>query len=144
MLLLFSHPVVPDSLWLHGRSRPGFPVPHHRLEFAQVHVHYINEAIQSHLFLWRPLLLPSVFPSIRDFSNESAVRIRWPKYWSFSFSISPSNEYSGLIFFKTDWLVWSSCCQGTLSTIVQRHQFFGAVPSLQSSSHTCTCLLRRP
>ena len=57
----------------------------------------------SHLILWCPLLLPSVFPSIRDFSNESPVRLRWPKYWSFSFSISASSEYSGLIFLKIDW-----------------------------------------
>ena len=58
----------------------------------------------NHLILCHPLLLPSIFPSIRVFSNESVVRIRWPKYWSFSFSISPSNEYSGLISFRIDWL----------------------------------------
>ena len=75
----------------------------------------------SHLILWRPLfLLPSVFPSIRDFSNESPVRIKWPKYWSFSFSISPSNEYSGLISLEIDWfdlLVF----QGTLRSLLQHH-----------------------
>ena len=64
----------------------------------------------KHLILSRSLLLlPSVFPSIRVFSNESALHIRWSKYWSFSFSISPSNEYSGLIFFRIDWLIWSPC-----------------------------------
>ena len=72
-------------------STPGFPVLHYLLEFAQ-----------SHLILCHPLLLPSVFPSIRVFSSESALCIRWPKYWSFSFSISPSNEYSGLLSFKID------------------------------------------
>ena len=70
----------------------------------------------SHLILWCPLfLLPSIFPSIRDFSNESALRIRWPKYWSFSFSISPSNEYSGLISFRMDWLDLLAV-QGTLKS----------------------------
>ena len=67
----------------------------------------------NHLILFRPLLPPSIFPSIRGFSNESVLRIRWPKYWSFSFSISPSNEYSGLISFRMDWLDLLSL-QGTL------------------------------
>ena len=84
------------------------------------------------------LLLPSVFPSIRVFFNESVLRIRWPKYWSFSFSISPSNEYSGLIFFRMDWLDLCAV-QGTLkvfsNTTVQKHQFFSTPPSLWSNSH---------
>ena len=81
-------------------STPGLPVLHHLPEFAQIHVHWVDDAVQ-HLILCRPLLLlPSVFPSIRVFSSELALRIRWPKYWSFSFSISPSQEYSGLISFK--------------------------------------------
>ena len=89
----------------------------------------------NHLILCHPLLLPpSIFPSIRVFSNESALRIRWPKYWSFSFSISSSSEYSGLISFKMDWLDLLAV-QGTLSrvfsnTTVQKHQFFGAQLSL--------------
>ena len=84
-------------------NTPGLPVPHHLLEFAQVHVHCISD-VSSQLILWCPLLLlPSIFPSIRDFSNELSVYIRWPKYWSFSFSISASSEYSGLIFLKIDW-----------------------------------------
>ena len=75
----------------------------------------------NHLILRHPLfLLPSVFPSIRVFSNESALRIRWPKYWSFSFSISPSNEYSGLISFRIDWLDLLAV-QGTLKSLVQHH-----------------------
>ena len=75
----------------------------------------------NYLILCHPLLLlPSVFPSIRVFSNESVLRIRWPKYWSFSFSISPSNEYSGLIIFRMDWLVLLAV-QGTLKSLLQHH-----------------------
>ena len=75
----------------------------------------------NHLILCRPLLLlPSIFPSIRVFSNESALRIRWPKYWSFSFSISPSNECSGLISFRMDWLELLAV-QGTLKSLLQHH-----------------------
>ena len=75
----------------------------------------------SHLILSRPLLLlPSLFPSIRVFSNESALHIRWPNYWSFSFSFSPSNEYSGLISFRTDWLDLLAV-QGTLKSLLQHH-----------------------
>ena len=75
----------------------------------------------NHLILCRPLLLlPSIFPSIRVFSNESTFCIRWPKYWSFSFSISPSNEYSGLISFKMDWLDLLAV-QGTLKSLLQHH-----------------------
>ena len=77
----------------------------------------------NHLILCRPLLLlPSIFPSIRVFSNESILRIRWPKYWSFSFSISPSDEYSGLISFKMDWLVLLAV-QGTLKVVVSSTQY---------------------
>ena len=75
----------------------------------------------NHLFLYRPLLLlPSIFPSIRVFSNELALHIRWPKYWSFSFNISPSNEYSGLISFRMDWLNFLAV-QGTLKSLLQDH-----------------------
>ena len=74
----------------------------------------------NHLILCHPLLLPSIFPSIRVFSNESALRIRWPKYWSFSFRISPSNEHSGLISFRMDWLDLLAV-QGTLKSLLQHH-----------------------
>ena len=74
----------------------------------------------NHLILCRPLLLPSIFPSIRVFSNESALHIRWPKYWSFSFNISPSNEHPGLIFFRMDWLDLLAV-QGTLKSLLQDH-----------------------
>ena len=88
----------------------------------------------NHLILCRPLLLlPSIFPSIRVFSNESVLHIRWPKYWSFSFSISPSNEYSGLISFRIDWfylLAVQGLSRVFSNTTVQKHQFFSAQPSL--------------
>ena len=84
-------------------SMPGFPVHHQILEHTHTHVHRVGDAIQ-HLSPCRPLLLlPSIFPSIKVFSNESVLRVRWPKYWSFSFSISPSNEYLGLLSFRMDW-----------------------------------------
>ena len=83
---------------------------------------YIESVMPSkHLILYHPLLLlPSIFPSIRVFSNESVLHIRWPKYWSFSFSLSPSNEYSGLISFRMDWLDLLSV-QGTLKSLLQHH-----------------------
>ena len=85
-------------------STPGFPVHHQLPELTQTHVHQVSDTIQ-HLILCHPLLLlPLIFPSIRVFSSESFLPIRWPKYWSFSFSISPSNEYSRLISFRMDWL----------------------------------------
>ena len=97
-------------------STPNLPVPHHLPKFAQVHVHCIGDAI-----LWLSLLLlSSIFPSIRDFSSEWAVRIRWPKYWSFNFSINPSNEYSGLISFKIDWFDLLAV-QGTYRSLLQHH-----------------------
>ena len=87
------------------------------------------------------LLLRSIFPSIKIFSNEMALRIRWPKYWSFSFDISPSNEYSGLTSLSMDWLDLLAV-QGTLkffsNTTVQKHQFFGTQPSSWSNSHIHT------
>ena len=96
-------------------STPGFPVHHQLLELAQTHVYQVSDAIQpSHH------LLPSIFPSIRIFSNESVLHIRWPKYCSFSFSISLSNEYSGLISFRMDWLDLLAV-QGTLKSLFQHH-----------------------
>ena len=83
-------------------SVPGFPVHHQLAELAQIHVHWVGDAIQPFHPLSSPSLLPSIFPSIRVFSNKSVLRIRWPKYWSFSFII-PSNEYSGFISFRIDW-----------------------------------------
>ena len=91
----------------------------------------------NHLILCHPLLVPSVFPRIRVFSSESVLCIRWPKCWSFSFSISPSDEYSGLISFRIDWFDLLAV-QSTLkfsNITVQKHQFFSAQPSLWSNSH---------
>ena len=102
LLLLFSHPVISDSLWPHRLQHSRPPCPLLSPEVCQVHVHCISDAIQpSHPLT--PSSLPSIFPSTRDLSNELAVRITWPKYWSFSFSISPSNEYSRLISLTIDW-----------------------------------------
>ena len=99
-------------------SLPGFPVHHQLPGLVQTRVHQVGDAIQpSHPLL----LLPSIFPSIRVFSNESVLCIRWPKYWSFSFSISPSNEYSGLISFRIDWLDLLAV-QGTLKSLLQYHR----------------------
>ena len=102
-------------------SMPGFPVLHHLPELAQTHVHRVGDASQLSHPLSSPSPLPSIFPSIRVFSNElAALCIRWPKYWSFSFSISPSNEYSGLISYKIDWLDLLAV-QGTLKSLLQHH-----------------------
>ena len=98
---------------------PGLPVPHYLPKFAQVHVHCISDAIQpSHPL--STLLPPSVFPSIRVFSNEAALQIRWPKYWIFSFSITPSNDYLGLISLKIDWFDFLAV-QGILKSLLQHH-----------------------
>ena len=102
----------------------------------------------SHLVLCCPLLLlPPIPPSIRVFSNESTLRIRWPKYWNFSFSVSPSNEHPGLISFRMDWLdlFQSKGLSRVFSnTTVQKHQFFGAQLSSQSNSHIHTWPLEKP
>ena len=102
----------------------------------------------SHLILSRPLLLlPQIPPSIRVLSNESTLRMRWPKYWSFSFSISPSNEHPGLVSFSMDWLDLLAV-QGTLKSLcsmtVEKHQFFGTQFSSQSNSHIHTWPLEKP
>ena len=89
-------------------STPGLPVDHQLPVSTQPDVHRVGDAIQPSHPLSSALLLPSIFLSIRVFSNESVLHIRWPKYWSFSFSISPSNEYSGLISFRMYWLYL--CC----------------------------------
>ena len=103
-----------------NRSTPGLPVHHQLLEPTQTHVHRIGDAIQPSYPLSSPSLPPSIFPSIRVFSNESVLCIRLPKYWSFSFSISTSNEYSGLISFRMDWLD-RLAVQGTLKSLLQLH-----------------------
>ena len=103
-----------------NHSMPGLPVHHQHVEFAQTK--FIESGMpSSHTILCCPLLLlPSIFSSIRVFSSESVLPIRWPKYWSFSFSISPSNGYSGLISFKIDWLDLLAV-QGALESLLQHH-----------------------
>ena len=118
-----SCPTVCDLM---NSNTPGLPIHHQLLEFTQTHVHRVGDAIQpSH-----PLSSPSppapvhpsirVFSRIRVFSNESALCIRWPKYWSFSFNISPTNEHPGLISFRMDWLDLLAV-QGTLKSLLQHH-----------------------
>ena len=109
-----------NSLQPHGLQTPGVPVLHHIPEFAQIYVHWVSDAIQPSYPLLSPSPLPSIFPSISVFSNESVPRIRWPKYWHFSLSISPSKEYSGLISFKINWLDLLAT-QGTLKSLLQHH-----------------------
>ena len=101
-------------------SMPELPIHHQLLESTQTHVQWNGDAIQLSHPLSSPLLLPSIFPSIRVFSNESALCIRWPKYWSFSFNISPSNGHPGLISFRMDWLDLLAV-QGTLKSLLQHH-----------------------
>ena len=100
--------------------------------------------LSNHLILCQPLLLlPSIFPSIRVFSKESALHIRWPNYWSFSFNISPSNEHPGLISFRMDWLDFLAV-QGTLKSLLQqKHWFFSTQLSSQSNSHIHTWPLEK-
>ena len=102
-----------------NHSTPGLPVHHQLQEFTQTHIHRVGDAIQpSHPC--HPLLLPPIPPSIRVFSNEPTLRMRWPKYWSFSFSIIPSKEHPGLISFRMDWLDLLAV-QGTLRSLLQHH-----------------------
>ena len=107
-------------------SIPGFPVLYYLLQFTQIHVPWIGDAVQPSRPRLPLLLLPSVFPSIRVFSNESALPIRWPKYWSFGFSISPPNEYLGLISFRMDWF-YLLAVQGTLKSLLQHHNLKASI-----------------
>ena len=101
-------------------STPGFPVLHYLSESAWTHVHWVGDAIQPSHPLSSPSPPGSIFPRIRVFSNESVLHIRWPKYWRFSFSISSSNEYSGMISFRMEWLDLLPV-QGTLKSLLQHH-----------------------
>ena len=143
----FSRSIVSDSLPPHDlqHARPPCPSPTPRF--------HPNSSIwlvmpSNHLILCRPLLLLSqIPPSIRVFSNESTLGIRWPKYWSFSFSIIPSKEIPGMISFRIDWLdllVVQGTLKSLLQTTLQKHQFFGAQLSSQSNSHIHTWLLEKP
>ena len=121
-----SRSVVSSSLRPMDCSTPGLPVLHQLPEFTQL-MSIESMMSSNHLILCRPLLLPpSIFPSIRVFANQSVLRIRWPKYWSFNFSISPSNEYSGLISFRMDWLDLLAV-QGTLKSLLQHHSLKASI-----------------
>ena len=131
-----SCPTLCDPM---NRSTPDLPVHHQLLEFTQTHAHQVSDAIQPSHPLSSLLLPPSIFPSIRVFSSESALCIRWPshQYWSSSFSISPFNEYSGLISFRMDWLDFLAVkrlLRVFSNTTVQKHQLFSAV-LLPGKSH---------
>ena len=129
-----SCPTLCDPM---NRSMPGLPVHHHLPEFTQTHVHRVRDAIQ-HLILCRPLLLlPPIPPSIRVFSNESTLHMRWPKYWSFSFHIIPSKEIPGLISFRMDWLDLLAV-QGTHS------QKSSPTPQFKSINSSVLSLLHSP
>ena len=122
-------------------STPALPVHHQLPEFIQTHVHQVGDAIEPSLLCRPLLLLPPIPLSNRVFSNESTLSMRWPKYWSFSFSISPSNEHPGLISFRMDWLdlLQSKGLSRVFSnTTLQKHQFFGTQPYSQSNSRIHT------
>ena len=132
---------MPESLRPHGLEHTRFSWPSLSLSLLRfMSVELVMPSNQ--LILCRPLLfLPSVFPSIRVFSNESAFCIRWPKYWTFSFSNSPSNEYSGFISFRIgrfDPLAVQGTLKSLLQHPIQKHQFFSAQPSLWLNSQFCT------
>ena len=123
----FSHLVVSNSFvtpWTAARQAfLSFTISQSLLELMSIE----SVMPSNHLILCRPLLLlPSIFPSIRVFSNESALHIRWPKYWSFSFSVSPSNEHSGLVSFRMDWFDLLAI-QGTLKSVLQHHSLKAAI-----------------
>ena len=140
----FSHSVVSNFLQPHGlqHTQASLSITN---SWSFLKLMSIESVMPSnHLILCRPLLLPpSIFPSIRVFSNESVVCIRWPKYWSFSFSISPSNEYSGLISFRIDWFDLLAV-QGTLKSLLQHHSLKASIlrhsALLCSNSHVRTRL----
>jgi len=140
----FSRSVLSDSLWPCRLQPSRLPCPTPTPGACSIK----SVMPFNHLILCCPLLLlPSIFPRIRVFSNGSVLHIRWPKYWSFSFSISPSNEYLQLISFRIDWfdlLAVHGTLKSLLHTTVQKHQFFGAQLSLRSNSHIHTWLLEKP
>ena len=109
--------------------KPGFPLLHYLLVLAKTPVHLVSDAIQSSYPLSSPFPPASIFPSVRVFSNELALCIRWPKYWNFSFSLSPSNEYSGLMSFRIDWFDLSAV-QGTCKSLLQHYNLKASILQL--------------
>ena len=145
-LIQFNCSVVSGSLRPHGLQHTRLPCPSPSPGLRLMSIESVMPS--NHLILWRPLrLLPSMFPNIRVFSNESALHIRWPKYWSFSFNISPSMNTQD--WFPPGWTGWISSQSNGLSTVfsnttVQKHQFFCTQSSLWSNSHIHTWLLEKP
>ena len=144
----FSWSVMSDSLQphgLHAAHQASLSITNSQSLFKLMSIELVRPS--NYLILCHPLLLPSIFPSIRVFSKESVLRIRWPKDWSFNFSISPSNEYSGLISFRSDWFDLLAV-QGTLKSLLQHHSSKASI--LQHSaffwfnSHIHTWLLENP
>ena len=128
----FSHSVVSNSLWRMDCGTPGLPVHHKLPEFTQSHVHWVSDAIQPAHPLSSHFPPALNFSQHQDFSSESVLRIRWPKHWSFSLSVSPSSEYSGLISFRMDWLdllAGQETLKSLLQTTVGKPQLFSAQPS---------------
>ena len=146
-IVQFSHSVMSDSAtpWI-AACQASLSITNSRSLLKLMSTESVKPS--NHLILSCPLLLlPPIPPSIRVFFNESALHMRWPKYWSFSFNISPSNDYPGLISFRMDWLisVQSKGLSRVFSnTTVQKHQFLGAQLSLQSNSYIHTWLLEKP
>ena len=145
--LFFSHSVLSDCLWSHGLQHSRLPCPTLSTGVCSNSCplcRWCHPTISSSV---TPLLFPySNFLSIRVFSNELVLCITWPKYWSFSFSISPSNEHSGSTSFRIDWFDFLAV-QGlsrVFSNTIQKHQFFSTPPSLRSDSHIRTWLLEEP
>ena len=144
LLVTFSSVQLLSHVWLCNHmdcSIPGFPITNSQNLLKLISIESVMPS--NHLILCHPLL-PSIFPRIWVFSNESVLHIRWPKYWSFSISLS--NEYLGLISFRIDW--FDLAVQGTLKSLFQhhsqKHQFFGTKLSLWSNSHICIWLLEEP
>ena len=121
-----------------NRRTPGLPVHHQLPEFTQTHVHQVGDAIQpSHPLSSPSAPAPNPSQHIRVFSNKSTLHMRWPKYWSFSFSINTSNEHSGLMFFRMDWLDLLEV-QGTLKSLLQHHSSKASISSALSFLHSPT------
>ena len=140
----FSRSVVSRTLRPQGLHHTSFPANHQLLELTQTHVHRVVDVIQPSYALSSPSSRTFILLSIRVFSSETVRHMRWPKYWSLSFSISPSNEYSGLISFRMDWFIslQSKELSRVFSTTTgQQHQFFGIQPSLWSNSYIHTYMI---
>ena len=156
MSVQFICSVMSDSLWSYGSqgSLWSYVTVAHQASLSIANTRSLHKLMSiesvmpsNHLILCLPLLLlPSIFLRIRVFSNQSVLHIRWPKYWSLSFNISPSNEYSGLISFRIDWLdllAVQGFSRVFSNTTVQKHQFFSTQLSLQSNSHIHPWLLEK-